>query len=940
MADTGATARLKPGADDLVGRDEELTRLRGFLKSETGPAALLVEGEAGIGKTSLWKAGIAAARANGHHVLACRPGAAEASLSYAALGDLLGPSLDGTLSILPPPQRQALEVALLLREPDGPPPDQRAIGLSLVTALHALSRSSPVLVAIDDTQWVDPASAAPLEFAARRMGGDRIQVLAAIRIEEGSSAHLRLERALGDDGIVRVRLGPLSLGAIHRLIRSRLDVAMPRSVLIRVHEASAGNPFFALEIARAIVGRGGRLDAGERLAVPDNLDEILAARFAGLPPAVAGLLAAAATMSEPTVSGLSDVVEADRDAIIGQIDAAVAAGIISVHEDRVTFTHPLLASTAYWRIDITGRRRLHRRVAAQTTDVEEHARHLALAAVGPDEEVAIALDEAARHAGSRGATDAAAELAELATRMTAASQLVELRRRRYQAAERLIDVGDLGRSRQILEDLVRELPPGGERVDVKLRLARTREDDIEAQRAILETALPEAEGDPRRLARVYRSMAEAAAVRGDQSAALAHARASITPAEASGDTRLLVSALAYVGLFETFLGTITPGLLERAVDLEPSVGYLPAYESPSMVLGYRLLYLDRFAEAREHLLVAVSNSAAHDDASAHLTALLHLAELEVMTGDWERAAPLASDGLELAEQLDADHSRAALLYIGALVDALLGRVDTARARANRGVELSRASGSDVYEALNGWVLGFVDLSSGDHVGAVATLEPLLDLRIASTPRGLSRVLPLLVEALVGAGDIARGRALTADLEGSARAVARPTATAAAARCRGLVLAAQGEPQAAFAAFLEALRSLEGIDAPFDRARTLLSLGQAQRRARRRQAARQSLEAACALLERLGATLWAQQARLELARIGGRAPSAGALTSTEERVAALVAGGYTNREAASSLHLSEHTVEGHLSHIYAKLGVRSRTELARSFVRDRHEQAPR
>ena len=122
MADTGATAPLKPGADDLVGRDEELTRLRGFLNSESGPAALLVEGEAGIGKTTLWKSGIAAAQASGHHVLACRPGATEASLSYAVLGDLLGPVLDGTLSILPPPQRQALEVALLLREPDGPSP--------------------------------------------------------------------------------------------------------------------------------------------------------------------------------------------------------------------------------------------------------------------------------------------------------------------------------------------------------------------------------------------------------------------------------------------------------------------------------------------------------------------------------------------------------------------------------------------------------------------------------------------------------------------------------------------------------------------------------------------------------------------------------------------------------------------------------------------------
>ena len=397
---------------------------------------------------------------------------------------------------------------------------------------------------------------------------------------------------------------------------------------------------------------------------------------------------------------------------------------------------------------------------------------------------------------------------------------------------------------------MRELPPGGERVDAKLLLARTREDDIEAWQAITETALPEAEGDPRRLARVHRYLAEAAAMRGDQATALAHARASITPAEASTDARLLVSALAYVGLFETFLGTITPGLLERAADLEPSVGYLPGYESPSMVLGYRLLYLDRFAEARERFLVAVSNSAAHDDASAQLTALLHLAE---RGGDDGRlgtsGARSRRTGLELAEQLDADHSRAALLHIAAHVDALLGRVDTARARANRGVELSRASGSEVYELLNGWVLGFVDLSSGDHVGADSHTWSRCLISGSPPPRGgcpacsHSSSRPSSAPARSR-----RARALAADLEGSASAVARPTVTAAAARCRGLVQAAEGEPEAAFTAFRDALRILEGIDAPFDRARTLLSLGQAQRRARRRQAARQSLESACALLE--------------------------------------------------------------------------------------------
>jgi DNA-binding CsgD family transcriptional regulator len=164
--------------------------------------------------------------------------------------------------------------------------------------------------------------------------------------------------------------------------------------------------------------------------------------------------------------------------------------------------------------------------------------------------------------------------------------------------------------------------------------------------------------------------------------------------------------------------------------------------------------------------------------------------------------------------------------------------------------------------------------------------------------------------------------------------------AAAARSRGLLRAAENDPQSAFAEFSDALGILDGVPVPFERARILLALGETQRRARRRQAARQSLEAALGEFERLGASLWAEQARRELARIGGRAPSADRLTSTEEEVAALVSDGHTNREVASVLHLSEHTIEGHLSHIYAKLGVRSRTELAHRFVRDRGDQAHR
>jgi DNA-binding CsgD family transcriptional regulator len=936
--EAGALTQHRPVVDGLVGREEELARVDSFLVS-SHVMTMVLEGEAGIGKTVLWEAGVAAARSNDFRVLACRPVAAEASLSYVALGDLFAPVLEETLSLLPPPQRRALELALLLRQPGDRPPDGRAIGLALVAVLKGLARSSGLLVAIDDAHWVDPASAIPLEFAVRRLEGDQVKVLATVRVEEKRTAALRFDRSFDQGVVERVDVSPLSLGAIRRLLGSRLDVSLSRPVLLRVHEASGGNPLFALEVARAL-GQGDRLEASRRVEVPDDLDELLGARLARLPRRVLDVVAAAAAMSDPTVSALSTVADGDREGVVADLDAAAAAGITELDDGRVRFTHPLLASSAYWRLDDAARRRLHHRLATVASDVEERARHLALAAAGPDEEVADTLEAAAVHAAARGAAGAAAELTELALRLTPPHHFSASRRRQVQTAERYFDVGDLVRAREILEALRRELESGPERVDVLILLARAEQDNLEAQGDLLEEALGDAAGDPARLARVRRGLAEAAAARGDQQGALAHARAAIVSAEQSNDTALLAATLAYVALFETFLGEITPGLLERAVELEPTAGYLSAYESPGVVLAYRFLYQDRVDEARHWFEVAAANARTHDDFTAQLTLLLHLTEVELIAGNWELASAMAADGLELAEQLDSDHYRSALLYVAAKADANLGHVDAAHDHASEGVSLAREVKTEVYEFNNQRVLGFVALSLRDYAGAVAALEPLLAFGLASSRSGLCALLPDLVEALVGAGDVARARELVEILERNVAEFRRPTAMAAASRCRGMVQSAENHLETAMVAFHDALRSYEPVANPLERARTLLALGETQRRARQRRAARQTLEIALEEFEQLDAPLWGELARRELARIGGRAPSAGGLTPTEEQVAALVVEGYTNREAASSLHVSEHTIEGHLSRIYAKLGVTSRTELAYHLTRDRRDGAHR
>src|SRR5580765_6583323 len=272
---------------ELQGRERELEVLAAYVEAvREGPRAFVVEGEPGIGKTTVWEAAVAAARERGHRVLTCRPAGSEVQLSFAALGDLLEDVLDETLGELPRPQRRALEIALLLEDPQGLPPDQRAIGLAVLGAVRFLAASRPVLVAVDDVQWLDGPSAAVLQFALRRLRREPLGVLATLRPGAPEDV-LELERALPTE---RLRLGPLTAASIHRIVRSQLDVALPRPVLLRVYESSHGNPFHALELARAFAA------AGE--FEPEGSQQLLRTRVDALPRGVHEVLLVVAVLAD------------------------------------------------------------------------------------------------------------------------------------------------------------------------------------------------------------------------------------------------------------------------------------------------------------------------------------------------------------------------------------------------------------------------------------------------------------------------------------------------------------------------------------------------------------------------------------------------------------------------------------------------------------------
>jgi DNA-binding CsgD family transcriptional regulator len=928
---------------ELVGRDAEVEAQARFLEADEGwPVGRLITGPPGIGKTSLLAVGIARARGRGYRVLAARPAETERAISFAALSDLLDPVASEVLAVLMAPRRSALEAALLLREPDARA-DPRAIGLGVADVLRHLAARSPVLLALDDLQWLDQPTAATLAFALRRLEGARVGILATCRTEEANGQDLALARTLNSDQLQTVVLGPLSLGAIHRIIAERLGRALPRPSLVRVRDASGGNPLFALELARAIIAHP--VEPGDPLPIPENLTALLQARLAALPKAARKVLPVVGALAEPKLSVIERVL--DPDAAAAGVEAAMAAGLLTIDGERVRFTHPLLPAVVSSGLLPRRRRELHRRLAGLVADPEQRAQHLAQAADGPDAVVAEGLDTAAAQAARRGAPTTAADLSETAARLTPADDSQARAARLISAAWQRLGAGDMTRARDIAEGLLGLGLAPHQRAEILMILSELSGHFGRAlDHALAAAAL--VRDDPRRSIWFQRRIAFLRVVTGDMAGAFRDAQRTLELAEREGDPGPLAQAIAFFSAAEMATGHITPGLLERGLALEailPDDHNRPLqYSSPSYVRYARFVFLGQMDAARDSLQQGYARAEAIGNEAVLRVTLLHLAELELLNGDWALARRYATDGMAAAEQFGLEHQGGAALSIVALVNAHLGLVDEARAAGERGLALSEDVGDVVVAAQNRAALGFLDLSIRAAVEADRWLRPLAAEQVEHGT--LDRlgdmvlvfpVVPNAIEALVLLGELQEARDLLRAVE-TGRAIDSPWVKGAALRCRGLLSAAEAELPRAIYELERAIDVHRTIRGPFELARSLLVLGSCQRRNRQKVTARRSLGEALALFEALGATLWAEQARRELGRIGGRAPSTGALTPTEERVAVLVAEGRSNREAARALFLSEHTIEGHLSRIYSKLGVRSRAELAHQFA-SRSAQLP-
>jgi DNA-binding CsgD family transcriptional regulator/tetratricopeptide (TPR) repeat protein len=890
-----------PGPLEIVGRETELADARRWVgRLGDGPAGLVLEGEPGIGKSTLWREAVDLAGAAGVQILSSRPVEAELPYGYAALGDLLRGSIEPRLGALPAPQAEALAVALSLT-PARTPSDPLLVGRATVAALGLLAADRPVVIAIDDVQWLDGPSARALAFAARRL--ESLPVGMAITMRDGHADPLDLAGALGGRTMV-IGLGPMSLGATGRLLRSGFTPDMPRHMILRIHNRAAGNPLFALELARA---------GTERL--PASLEDLMARSLDEAPLAARSAIELVAVLGPAPVATFGDP---------ALLDAAIAAGVLVEDAGTVRFTHPLVAAAAYGRIGPGRRRALHREAATAAQSLEARAQHLALATPGSDASTAEIVEEAASMARGRGAVETAVALAEHARRITPPDDADALARRTMDLAEYLYLAADERGAKAIVDDLLATPVRGETRVRALIQRALTAAEATVAV-AALEEAVREPHDDRLLRARTLHQLAwQRGAWLGDIEPALEEARRAVEQADAIGDEATLVSALTTLGLISSL--AIRPDAADhfrRALDILARVPTAAGDHTPRLAFAHERFWRGDFATAET--LLADERALAIQQGDEGLIMRLDLfgAEFELRRGRWDDAARL----LEAALAEARDYWRGTALIRRAILRARRGDPG-AMADAE---ELRGTPGDPILAAAGDFAAGLVAAAGGRIDEAATLVYGLLNRSGQSGSRGpeFAVLTPEAIAILVAAGRIAECESLTDRLERRHDQLA-PWGDAASALCRGLIELGKGDGDRDRTEALidTARRGFEAIGSPWELGQSLLAAGALFRRTGQRRRAGDALEQAVAIFQQLRAEPSRQRALDDLRRARPRPRSDDRLTAAEARVAALVAQGHPNREVAAQLFTTVATVEAHLTHIYAKLDIRSRTELAR------------
>jgi len=905
----------------IVGRQAESAATIAFASStDRSLSGLIVEGEAGIGKTTLWEAALDAATDAGHVVLRSSPSEADADLAFVVLADLLRP-LTALRNELPEPQRRALAVALL--ESDAiDRTDPRAVAAAALSTFSSAVASATLFLAIDDVQSVDPETDRVLAYAFRRLDESPVRFLLTRRDPAGTGSDPQIVRALERADAGRISLGPLSADATASIVHDQ-HPSLSRLELEQIHTESAGNPFFAMEFARALQ-RGDERPTGLSLPVPKGLrNDVIRVRFADLSPTALEALLIASASTRPTVTL---VASAMGEPVENALAEAERASVIRIHAGEIEFLHPLYRSAIYADASRSHRHRVHAGLAEIVEDLEERGRHLSLSVDVPDEKAAGDIEASAAGARARGAPAAAAALLRQAIRLTPTEEIPSLARRLFLMGIDRFAAGDASRGLADVARAVDLADAGPARAEALATLGAMERaaSRLTESRIHLEAALVEAGTTDDLRCSVHAELFATIERLGDEDEALAHAEEALLLARGIGSQGPRAHAYAAALRARTLReGRLDEGVMSEAPELWGDLDALTIVDQPRTSLAFDLIAVGELDRAEDLVVELLRSADARADDAARVAILDHRAWLASLTGDLAGARVAAHESLALEEQLfDTLGEQARLAWI----EAALGSVEAARSHASNALDRATDRSSTKWARS---ALGMMELALGRPADALAQLETLGRMQppIGAGCPGLAWFLPDLIDGLLAAGRPDEAEIHVSWLEERGATLDRPFALATGARGRGSILAAHGDFDAAEDALVRAVTEHDRLPMPYELARTLLVQGSVRRRAGRKRLARETLEQARAIFLGIGAVLWAHRADAELGHITGRRPGPGKLTDAERNVASLAAAGFRNREIAEQLFLSVRTVEGHLSDTYGKLGIRSRTELA-------------
>jgi len=901
-------------ATALVGRASLLATVEARLAAGGGVA---LHGPAGIGKSALLDAVAASALARGERVLRLRPAQTERGLPYAGIADLIGQLPAAATAALPPAQRAALSA---LRQGVPPRAGTPALARRLVLPLlltHC-ARTGPVLLVLDDVQWLDAESAELIGFAMRRRPGPRVRVVAAER-RPGRRRAPRLCPA----PVAELAVPPLDADDLTALLESR---GLPCRTASRLHESSGGNPFLALALGAAIAPG----PAWRPASLPEPVRALLRERIAALPPEVAATLLVAALATDPTATVL---IRAGHEDAERELRLAAAAGVVELEGAAIRFTPPALAEVLAEDAGAAARACVHETLATAAVDGAEAVRHRALRSGRPDAAVARSLAAEAERSAGAGFGRTAAELYLLAADRcphTLGAQRLDWL---VAAAGAAAAAGAVALAGRAAEAVLAAESPAGHRIRARLVLIDLAGQALSDMGEMFAAALVEAGDDPALVAPVRLRLTWAAMVGGDAEGAALEAGRTVEAARRAGDATTESMALGALAQVQRLRGEP-----QWSATLESALA-LPAIEVPGLLhlapryMAARFAMVDdRLDEARAELLRLLAIAEQDRTGEALVEVLRSLSEVATRAARCRDALRYAHRAVAAAQKVGL--SPGPTWYTAAVAELAGGSLAAAAGFARRGMRASEQEGDSLYLRRNLHALGQAELRAGETRAGVATLRRLRDLD-ASFGAGD----PLIVRwhgdlagGLAALGEHAEAAAILAEARAAARRLgAGGAVTGYLDRATAVVLSESGHADSAVVLSAAAALHFEQLNQPIEQAHALLVQGGAERRRRRYAAARIAIGAALAIFLQAEAKPWTEQTERALAGTSSAAagtvvPDLG-LTSTEARIAGLVRDGASNREIATQLYLSVKTVEATLTRVYRKLGVRSRTQLS-------------